>query len=413
VRTIDARFHYPTDGAGQVVDSNAVRDETRTILGATLEHRFATRAAARLELTSSDVSARSTDDPDSPADTTGFSRDRSHIARRGADARLSLDVARDARLTVGAAVEGQRVADRGESQYMRFEPSSSSFRERRTTRAAYAELLGSGERRFTYALGARLDENSTYGSFGTGRLAAGVRLRPTTRLRVAFGTAFREPAFDEAFSTAYTIGNRSLVPERTRSWEAGIDQSAFDDRLQLGARWFDQRFRDLIQYVSGTAETEFLGTYGNLAAANASGLELEAHAPRLGRFDGAASVTLLRTRVVDAGNGAFGVFEGGERLLRRPSRQASLELGARATRDLAVRGTLQLVGARDDYDFALGRRVELPAYARLDLAGEYRVAGSDVAVTARVENALDARYEPVLHFRAPGRALLLGLRVGR
>jgi outer membrane cobalamin receptor len=58
--------------------------------------------------------------------------------------------------------------------------------------------------------------------------------------------------------------------------------------------------------------------------------------------------------------------------------------------------------------------VTLPSYVRLDLAASVTVLrdrARTVALTARVENALDRRYEDVLHFPAPGRAVLLGVRL--
>ena len=57
------------------------------------------------------------------------------------------------------------------------------------------------------------------------------------------------------------------------------------------------------------------------------------------------------------------------------------------------------------------RRVELPAYGRLDVAAAVTLldAGSGgVVLHARVENALDRRYEEVLHFPARGRTVWIG-----
>jgi outer membrane cobalamin receptor len=60
--------------------------------------------------------------------------------------------------------------------------------------------------------------------------------------------------------------------------------------------------------------------------------------------------------------------------------------------------------------------VVLGGYATLDLAADVRLfdagARSPVALTARVENALDRAYEGVKNFPAPGRTVLLGFRVG-
>jgi outer membrane cobalamin receptor len=79
--------------------------------------------------------------------------------------------------------------------------------------------------------------------------------------------------------------------------------------------------------------------------------------------------------------------------------------------------TANYVGKRPDVDFAAfpSPTVTLPAYTRVDASAVldiWRSAnGSALALTARAENALDKKYETVLHFPAPGRVLLIGARL--
>jgi outer membrane cobalamin receptor len=233
-------------------------------------------------------------------------------------------------------------------------------------------------------------------------------------VRAAVGNAFKAPAFDETFSSAFTIGNPGLDPERTTSWEVSAEQRV-SSRAIISATYFDQRFRDLIQYVLGDASTGFRGTNANLAAATARGLELEARAPNVARFDLGASVTILDTRVTDAGNGAFGTFVNGDRLLRRPARTAAFDAAYHVARASTLGAVIRYVGPRDDRDFANDVRVTLGAYTVVDLTGELSLAPisrglSPVALTARVENAFDRAYQPVFGFDAPGRTVLVGAR---
>jgi outer membrane cobalamin receptor len=58
--------------------------------------------------------------------------------------------------------------------------------------------------------------------------------------------------------------------------------------------------------------------------------------------------------------------------------------------------------------------VTLPAYAKLDLSADVPVvtlARTGITLNARVENALNKRYEDVLNFPAPGRVVLIGGRI--
>ena len=133
-------------------------------------------------------------------------------------------------------------------------------------------------------------------------------------MRAGVGNAFKAPAFEETFSTAFTIGNSAhLAPERTTSWEVSAEQR-IAGRAVVSATYFDQRFHDLIQYVDGDESTEFLGAAIRTSAPpRREASSSEVRAPAIGRFDLGANATFLRTRVTDAGNGAFGTFVDGER----------------------------------------------------------------------------------------------------
>src|SRR3989442_564860 len=118
-----------------------------------------------------------------------------------------------------------------------------------------------------------------------------------------------------------------------------------------------------------------------------------------------------------------GPAPGGGRPLRGPPAPPP-RLDARYR--VAARGTVSLgvtyVGKRVDQDFASFPfpRVELPDYTRVDLAGELEVIpaggrgrerGAGVALSARLENLFDRRYEEARHFPARGRTILVGAQV--
>ena len=74
------------------------------------------------------------------------------------------------------------------------------------------------------------------------------------------------------------------------------------------------------------------------------------------------------------------------------------------------------VGKRPDVDFAQlpAPRVTLPTYTKLDLSADYELTptgNGGLTLNARLENALDKRYEDVLHFNAPRRTILVGARM--
>ena len=353
--------------------------------------------------------------PDSPGDTTGFyGNDDARIDRRSGELRADLRATRHATVSIGTVLEREQARSRSESQFARFPSSETTFSSHRTNKSAYAQVIGVAAARLTYTASGRIDATSTYGTFTTARASMAWQFASGTSVRAAVGNAFKAPAFDETFSSAFTIGNAGLEPERTLSWEASAEHR-IGGRSVVTATYFDQRFRDLIQYVLGDESTDFRGTNQNLGAATARGLELEARATRLGRLDLAGNLTMLRTRVTDAGNGAFGTFVDGDRLLRRPSRSAALTADYHFVRSGRLGVTMRYVGSRDDRDFANDIRVELPAYTLFDVNGEVSLEAlgrgmSPFTLTARVENALDRDYQSAFGFDAPGRRVLVGAR---
>jgi vitamin B12 transporter len=267
----------------------------------------------------------------------------------------------------------------------------------------------------SYAIGGRIDDNSMFGTFTTYRAALGYRLPTLTRLRLSAGSAFKEPRLDQIFSnTPFAVGNPHLRPEQSRSWEAGIEQELARGRATLGATYFHQRFRDLVQYVP-----EGTPNYFNVGGARVDGVELEARVVPVAPLSVGASYTFLSTEVTDAGadNPPTSPYVTGQPLARRPRRSGSVNVAYRFGGRASASVDVTHVGRRVDFDFAQNTRVEAPAYTITGLAGELTLLrsgtrGSDVTLTARVENLFDARYQAVFGYRSPRRAVLVGARVG-
>ena len=410
VRAASDEFHFPTDGAGGIDDRNAFRDNRHDIGSATVTHTFSPRVNGTLSLTAMNTSGKDDDRPDSAADTVGFYYydALTRVRRRGVDARVNVQVSSKSVLTLGA--ESVREKQRGnDSSNFSFERSR--FAEDRSNGAVYGQWL-SEHGRLSLTAGARYDDNDTFGSFRTARAGVSVRVWQGGIVRATIGSAFKAPTFFESFNTAFSTGNADLDPERSRSWEAGVAHSTTNGRLTLGATWFDQRFRDMIQYAFIDPQQP---NYFNVAAASARGLELETSARLSTRARLGGNVTLLRTRVDDAGlqTGASATFVEGNRLLRRPSTLAAGTFSYDLPNDASATLGLVYTGSRDDRDFATfpATPVELPAWTRVDVSF---AKGFDLGVhfelVARLENALGAEYEEIVNYPAAGRSLTIGVR---
>jgi len=417
VRIDDHTTHFPTDPAGNVVDHNQFTTGRQATIGFEGRQILSPRLELRLQLGANTADAGYDNRPDGPGDTLGFYADVStgRTVRRSADVRMVAYLASGTTLTLGGALERQtdRSLDSSASQYG---PFADTLIASRRNGAAYAQLVADPGGRVALTLGARVDRNQRFGSFGTYRAGVSWRAAPALRVRASVGSALKEPSFYENYATGFVIGNPDLRPEKSRSWELGAEAQLGRGGPEVSATWFTQRFTDLIQYTASPPAPQTTN-YFNIAASEASGVEVEATARVRRGLTARAHYTYLRTSVRDAGFAIDpgGAFAEGRPLLRRPAQAggASLDgmVGAAAF-SLAV----EVVGRRDDMDYAgaTALRVTLPAYARTDASATVPLLGAGrsggLAATIRIENLMDARYQEVRGFPARGRTLFVGLR---
>jgi vitamin B12 transporter len=417
-RYTDAEFHYPTDFAGTPVDSNAYRVQHRLTVGLDLGTRISSIARAHFFAGSNEVSDL-TEDIALPFGESEqrHSVDRSRGYRRSAEGRVAFtlpDVTATTLTVGGEYIQEKETSTSSQGPVNGGTLPLSQFDAKRSTRAGYAELLGTFARDFSYTAAARVDDNSDYASYTTYRLGASVPLMSGTRLRGSLSTAFNAPAFNQLRPTLYTVGSPSLLPEHIRRWEVAVEHSLPSGAGRLSASYFNQRFGDLIQYVSG-GPPSFKGSYANLAEAESNGYEVELQLTPPGVLSGSASMTVATPRVTRISPAYVGDLTVGQALIRRPTHSGTASLTA-APRVGTLTLAANYVGRRPDVDFAAfpSSTVTLPAYTRVDASAVLDIwrsaKGSSLALTARAENALDKQYETVLHFPAPGRVLLIGAR---
>lgn len=412
-RHSDGRYHFPTNSSGVFVDANQFSDAESTLFGIDALRAIGDRVTAAVRLASHGFERVTEDAPDAVDDTLGTfaSTNLAETRRRTAELQLDFAVRAATTLTLGAAAERQDVETAFSSQ-SEFGPFESASENDRTTKGVFAQIVARPTTDLTMTGGARAEDNERFGSFVTWR--AGVNLRAgETLLRAAAGTAFKEPTFFENYAEGFVRGNPDLAPERSLSWELGAEMRLLDGRAVIGATYFDQRFRDLIQYFGAAPPDQ--PNYRNLAGAAARGVEL-ATLLRAGRVEIDAGYAYVATEATDAGDEGDLTFIEGRPLLRRPAHSGSASALLRATDRLDLGAGVNVVGVRSDVAFLpdfTSQRVELNAYATLDLSAEYTLVRSDVrrlGLTLRVRNALDERYSEAFGFHAPGRALWIGLR---
>jgi outer membrane cobalamin receptor len=232
----------------------------------------------------------------------------------------------------------------------------------------------------------------------------------STRLRVSAGTGIRPP---DAFEIAFT-DNPELKPERSRSIDAGVQQTFARGAALVDATLFFNEYDDLIVSVGRSFRDASRYRTDNISNARSRGLELSGAVRPFAALDLRASYTMLDTEIlaVDRSREAPAPYRVGEQLIRRPRHRGSvtaLYSGARVTAfaEVEMRGTVRDI---EPTFGASGGVFSAEGFAVLDAGGAYRVS-KRVQLFARIENAAERAYEEAFGFPAPGRLFMAGVRV--
>lgn len=246
------------------------------------------------------------------------------------------------------------------------------------------------------------------------------------RLRAGYGEGIKAPTLVEAFSpNVFFLGNPALKPERARSFEIGIEQLFWNERLRLEGVFFENHFRDQIAFV-GNPRTfggpvplpdGRLTNFVNFDKARARGMELIARLRPVRQLSVNGHYTFLASKQTAAADTInFETFalgpnpEVGLSLLRRPRHSGSFTLSWAGERmEANLMGFM--VGERRDVDpVTFSRMATNKGYSKLDLAGAYRLT-TYLKMFARIENLTNSDYQEVLGYPAYGLTFSAGIRL--
>lgn len=245
-------------------------------------------------------------------------------------------------------------------------------------------------------LGVRFDDHNRFGTETTYRIAPAVLLKSGTKIKATYGTGFKAPSLYQLYAPASDwgpIGNENLKPEKSKSWDVGIEQYLFADRLILSFTYFRSEFESLILYDS-------MQGYININEAETKGYEvfMSVHPVNMLTFHGSYTYTDAEDK------------DTGEQLLRRPKHKANLTLNLRLFKKANVNLNLIHVGKRYDV-FPYPTRTEADAYTLFNLVASYRIT-RNIEIFGRIDNLFDEEYEVVLGYGTAGRSAYVGVRVG-
>jgi outer membrane cobalamin receptor len=219
-----------------------------------------------------------------------------------------------------------------------------------------------------------------------------------TRFHGSFGMGVRPPS---GFELAFT-NNPALKPERTRSFDAGVEQKLFRGLLMLDGTYFYNRYYDLIVTLGGSLTTLSHYKSDNLANSRAQGAEFSARLRPARWVYITSSFTLLETRILSldgSANQAPSPFSVGQQLTRRPEHSGNFVASFTCGR-LAADVTGYYRGKTLYEEPNLGASNGLfwnPGFANIGINLNYRVARGLTAY-GNLRNALNWHYEEVFGF---------------
>jgi outer membrane receptor protein involved in Fe transport len=145
-----------------------------------------------------------------------------------------------------------------------------------------------------------------------------------TRFHGSFGTGIRPPSGYELGDT----NNPELKPEKSVSFDAGVEQLFCSSRAAIDVSYFQNRYRDLIVDLGGSMANLSSFSSANLANSRARGMELSFRLHPMQSLEMSGQYTFLDSAIL-ALDGASTVdkpFTVGQQLLRRPRNSASYNI---------------------------------------------------------------------------------------
>jgi len=247
--------------------------------------------------------------------------------------------------------------------------------------------------------GFRVEDNSVWGTTTTERGSLAFLIKETgTRLRGSAGTGFRAPTFNDLFFPGF--GNPVLQPEESLSYDFGVDQKLWNNRIRLGLTYFQNEFKNLITCCTPIPTAPFGGPF-NVGRARSAGVEFTSEVDVLPNL-----VASLNYTYTDSENLAT------DRLLpREPRHRWNIGLTWEPIAKLSLFTQVHVVTEQLE---AFGE-VYNSGHTRVDVGGTWRILErmgllKKLELTARIQNLLNEGYAEVRGFPALGINALVGVR---
>jgi vitamin B12 transporter len=332
----------------------------------------------------------------------------SHVKRHHVDYRADATIRGNQTLTLAFAYDGERGVL---NDFRTTNPPQTPKRNNTGTTVQYTNLAGP----VSLMAGVRFENNGSFGFYVAPRASISWALRSgnpgagTTRLKASAGRGIKEPTFRQSYSLSmFDLGNPDLKPERSRGFDAGIEQRFANDRVRAEATYFANHFDDLINTGQSNPVT-FTSQYLNIGETRARGMELSADAMAPGGVAVHAYYVWQDSKVINSVSSSTSpIFTKGKELYRRPRHSGSIQ-GQLTRGRLGVTLGALFVGQRVDTDSASLGIFSNEGYTTMNASADVRLAGRTSGFI-NFENLADFQYMEPLGYPGLGRTVRVGIR---
>jgi len=258
------------------------------------------------------------------------------------------------------------------------------------TKSAFIQNKWTPVENANITVGVRSDHHQQFGQETTYKVAGAYLFEKLgTKVRASYGTGFHAPSLYQLYEPNY--GNTNLAPEKSKGFDAGIDQSLFGDKVNLSATYFRNDLDNLIVWDWGTSR------YANVQQARTEGIETSATWRPLTWLSLNANYTYL-----DAKNDTTQ-----KQLTYRPHHTAGGSVNIRPIDKLNWNVSMQYVGKRYRDP---GNNFTMPAYTIYSTAVSYDVT-KWMQLTGRITNFTDKHYQSIYQYGEPGIGFFGGIKL--
>lgn len=245
--------------------------------------------------------------------------------------------------------------------------------------------------------GLRYIDHDQFGDDVTYQGWVAYELPTRTILRASVGTGYKAPSIADFFDANSFVNNPNLKPEESIGWDIGLEQPLLDDKITVGATFFQNTIDNMIFYDN----TAFIVT--NIGKARTQGVESFIQFKPADDLIATLNYTYTDSEVIEP-QGTFGPQQG-QRLWRRPLHSYSFDL-TKQFLDNKAQVTLTLLGATERDDS--GGKAD--SYVVVNLAGSYKIR-ENIEVFGRVENIFNQQYQDLYGYNTADASAYAGVKI--